>query len=262
MGLCVSDAQCAFVPGRDISENVVLLREVLHCFKMRGYNKQQFCLKADLSKAFDRLDWNYLEELLPLYGFPPLIVSWILTCVKSAEFTLILNGRGDGFFKPRCGLRQGCTLSPYLFILGMDLLSRQLQWMVSRGGIQGVKVARTAPAITNCLYADDLLLFGEASVMEAEEYNRTLQEFSAISGQQVGHAKSFIWFSSATNPTVKEQIEGIFHILANPVAKNYLGAPIETNAAAYDFLIERFCSKLQMWKSRLLSQSGRVVLIK
>lgn len=67
---CVSQDQCAFVPGRDISENVILLREVIHSFQSKCYRGEDFCLKLDLSKAFDRMSWSYLRDVLILYGWP------------------------------------------------------------------------------------------------------------------------------------------------------------------------------------------------
>lgn len=58
---CIAESQSAFLLGRDISENVILLREVLHSFKMTSHKNEELCLKMDLSKAFDRMDWDYLE---------------------------------------------------------------------------------------------------------------------------------------------------------------------------------------------------------
>lgn len=120
----ISNCQSAFVPGRDISENVILLREVLHSFKSNDYKNSEFCLKVDLSKAFDRMNWDYLESLLPLYDFPTRLVSWIMTCVRSAEFLVVVNGRGDGFLK----LNRGCgkdALSPHISLF--------LVWTYSQG---------------------------------------------------------------------------------------------------------------------------------
>lgn len=164
MPALISDAQTAFVPGREISENIVLLREVLHSFAQPTYKNKEFCLKLDLSKAFDIMNWEYLRSILWLYGFLKKMTTWLMACVTFAEFSIIVNGRGDGYLKPKSGLRQGCALSPYLFILGMDLLSRGLKHLTQEGLLRGVKVAPSAPPLTNCLYADDILLFGAASI--------------------------------------------------------------------------------------------------
>lgn len=186
IGGCISTAQSAFVPGRTISDNVILLREVLHSFNMKGYKREEFCFKADLSKAFDRMDWQYLRMVMNLYGFPAKLIMWIMSCVESAEYSVILNGRGDGYFKPECGLRQGCALSPYLCILGMDLLSRHLQYLVNKAGLIGVKLAPRANPLTSCVYADDLLLFGAATTQEAQTIKEVLDTFERVSGQIIG----------------------------------------------------------------------------
>lgn len=150
---CISRAQSAFLPGREISENVILFREVLHSFALPSYSNKEFCLKVDLSKAFDRMDWDFLKDILPRYNFPPRFAKWVLGCVTSAEYTVVINGKGDGFFKPMCGLRQGCSLSPYMFILGMDILSRHLTYLVQKRITRGVRIAPSAAPLTDCLYA-------------------------------------------------------------------------------------------------------------
>lgn len=260
---CISTSQSAFVPGREISESVILLREVLHSFKSSSYSNPDFCLKVDLSKAFDRMDWDYLEAILPLYGFPQKLRTWIMACVRSSEFSIILNGGGGGgSFKPSCGLRQGCSLSPYLFILGMDLLSRSLAQLVQGRLLQGVRMAPSCPPITDIVYADDLLLLGRAQTQEALQIKQALEAFSAVSGQQIGPAKSSIWFSRPTGPLERMNIAAIFGVNREIVSSSYLGAPIITNAQGFDFLIERVSSRLNSWKSKMLSQAGRIVLIK
>lgn len=75
--------------------------------------------------------------------------------------------------------------------------------MVHRGVLKGVRLARTAPPITDSLYADDLLLFGEASVVEAQDIMTILEDFSAVFGQRIGPQKSFVWFSNATSDQTK-----------------------------------------------------------
>lgn len=95
---------------------------------------------------------------------------------------MVVNGVGDGFLKPKSGLRQGCALSPYMFILGMDLLTRHLQFQVDEGVLKGVKIAASAHPIVSCVYADDLLLFGAATEAEALLIKQALAQFSKVSG--------------------------------------------------------------------------------
>lgn len=185
-----------------------------------------------------------------------------MECVRSAEFTIVLNGGGGGFFRPECGLRQGCSLSPYLFIFGMDILSRSLTDMVALGLLEGVKLARACQPITNVLYANDLLLLGKAKENEAALFIQALEAFSAVSGQVIGPAKSNIWFSKQTGLQQKEMISDLFQVSQEATSLTYLKAPIATTSQAFDFLIEAFTSRLQSWKCKLLNQAGRIVLIR
>lgn len=117
-------------------------------------------------------------------------------------------------------------------------------------------------AITDCMYADDLLVFGKATTMEATQVLHTLTKFSQVSGQVVGPSKSSIWFSKCTPQEARQHISTIFSIPNSTEGGKYLGAPIMAGRNAYDFIIEKFSSRLQAWKARILSQSGRIVLIK
>lgn len=262
MGSCITRAQAAFVPGRNISDNVILLREVLHSFGLKDYKNQEFCLKVDLSKAFDRMDWDYLQTMLSLYGISSKMVTWIMGCVRSAKFSIVINGSADGFFVPQSSLRQGCALSPYLFIIGMDLLSRTFSHLSQIGLLRGVKIVPRAETLTNSIYADDLLLFGAATKEEARGIMEVLKFFEVVLGQKNGLDKSKIWFSKAIGRERQVEIADTIGVSLEAESGKYLGAPISTSRGSFDFLIEKFSSKLTMWKSRVLSQAGRVVVIK
>lgn len=209
---CIFKAQSAFIPGREIVENTILLREILHSFKSKNYKNPEFCLKVDLSKAFDRMDWVFLKYLLQLYGFPINFSNWVMACIESAEFSVVINGDGDGFFRPSSGLRQGCALSPYMFILGMDLLTRHLNFQLEEGELVGLRIARTASPLASCVYADDLLLFGAATAEEATRLQLSLKMFSQVSGQIIGPQKSSIWFSSITGPDRIREVSNILQV--------------------------------------------------
>lgn len=199
---------------------------------------------------------------MPMYNFPPGFTNWIMGCVCSAEYSIVLNGKGDGFLKPQSGLRQGCSLSPYMFILGMDLLSRSLALKVRLGILKGVSLAPSARPITDSLYADDLLLLGSATPNEAQVLMQTVQDFAMVSGQKVGPLKSTLWFSNNTPIHIRDEITTIMGVSNTDPFVTYLGAPLRTNRQGYDFLIEKFQGRLQAWKGRLLSPAARVVLIK
>ncbi|XP_078152638.1 uncharacterized protein LOC144547828 [Carex rostrata] len=144
----------------------------------------------------------------------------------------------------------------------MDLLARALDNSASVGELTGVKVAPRAKAITSCIYADDLLLLGAATQHEAETVMGTLYAFAAVSGQKVGPEKSHIWYSKAVSESQQIIISQILQVPLGATTDMYLGAPIQTGRVTFDFLIEKVSAKLQVWKSRLLSPAGRLVLIK
>lgn len=149
-----------------------------------------------------------------------------------------------------------------MFILGMDLLTRHLQFQVNEGVLKGVKIAASAHPIVSCVYADDLLLFGAATEAEALLIKQALSQFSKVSGQIIGPQKSSIWFSALTGP---DQIQSVSDTLEVPTDRQpgrHLGAPVNPGQASYDFILEKFSNKLTAWKARLLTPAGRVVLIK
>ena len=117
-------------------------------------------------------------------------------------------------------------------------------------------------SITSCIYADDLLLLGEASEQEARTIMDTLHDFASVSGQKVGPEKSFVWFSREVSEQLKNQLTQLLQVPNNTTADKYLGNPIKPDKASFDFLIEKTSAKLQVWKAKLLTQAGRLVLIK
>ncbi|KAJ3685147.1 hypothetical protein LUZ61_014311 [Rhynchospora tenuis] len=263
MSKLVGSNQCAFVPGRIISDNILLLREIMHSFASSAFPKQAFCFKCDLSKAFDRMEWHFVVRVLQLYGFPPAFISWVMGCVTSASFAILFNGSTDGFITPTRGLRQGCALSPYLFILCMDILNRMFEFKMSKGLLSGLSISRGAPAISSILYADDLLICGMANTREVQEVKNILQVFCELSGQSIGVDKSRIWFSKRTGPDIRAYCMNIFQACEGENSHTYLGVPIlATQAKHFDYLVDKVMAKLHPWKARMLSQAAKVVLIK
>lgn len=163
----ISLNQAAFVPGRWIGENVILMQEIAHSMKIKKGLKGFLGIKVDLQKAYDRVDWNILLQVLEAFGFDNKFKLLIFRCVSSSNIKMLLNGSPFGQIPLERGIRQGDPLSPFLFVLFLELLSRMLLKLEADGDIQGIKLNRLAPSITHLLFADDILIFCEASAGQA-----------------------------------------------------------------------------------------------
>ena len=123
----VSPAQSAFIQDRWITENQLIIQEILHSFKKRKVKGGFVAMKLDLQKAYDRVNWGFLKLVLHHFGFSPIFIGWIMDCVSSVPFSILVNGGITKKFFPTRGLCQGDPLSPYLFTLGQEVLSRLIE---------------------------------------------------------------------------------------------------------------------------------------
>jgi hypothetical protein len=119
-----------FLQGRRIQDAIGAAHEGIHSIKK--YNLKALVIKLDLKQAFDCVDWEFLRLILYSAGFGDLLIDWILSCVSGSNFAVLINGEASRFFKSERGLRQGCPLSPFLFILIMEALSLLLNKKFSK----------------------------------------------------------------------------------------------------------------------------------
>jgi hypothetical protein len=144
----ISQSQSAFIAGRHISSNVILTQEIIHSFKLKSWTSQAFLLKIDLAKAFDRLEWSFISQALTRIGFSPHFINLIYTCISTPSLSILINHEPTPFFYPQRGLRQGCPLSPYLFVIAINELSLRLQDGMNTSHLQGISLAPGAPQYT------------------------------------------------------------------------------------------------------------------
>lgn len=188
--------------------------------KKRGF----MALKLNIRKAYDRVEWRFLEQIMRKMGFCSQWVDLIMSCIGSASYQVLVNGVPEGEIWPTRGIRQGNPLSPYLFLVCSEALNQQLQFAANSGAIRGFSLCREGPKISHLFFADNTLLFCHATKGDLEVILHILQLYELASGQKLNREKTMV--------------------------------------ESLNYIKERVWHKLQGWKERLLSQAGKEVLLK
>ncbi|XP_059315533.1 uncharacterized protein LOC132066187 [Lycium ferocissimum] len=174
----ITDTQSGFIPGRKVADNVILAHELVKAYT-RKHLLSRCMIKVDLQKAYDTVDWGYLEQVLECLGFPYKFIGWVMECVKTVNYSIIINREPTQPFDTARGLRQGDLMSPFLFVVVMEYLSR-------------------------CL--DDLLMFAKGDPRLVALLHEQFQIFSAASGLQANMSKSVVYYGGVSD-AVKHEIQ-------------------------------------------------------
>ncbi|CAN1794473.1 Putative ribonuclease H protein At1g65750 [Linum perenne] len=262
----IPEEQSAFVKGRSIVDNILIAFETLHTMNIRRRAKDgEVALKIDISKAYDRVEWNYLEAIMIKMGFERNWVDLMLMSVSSVHYSVLINTSRSESFVPRRGLRQGCPLSPFLFLICAEGLSALVRQSVERNQMHGVRVCRGAPAVTHLLFADDSFFFFRAEVEEARRVKEIFQKYGKASGQLINFSKSGIFFSKSTADALQKAVKSILGVSEPFDRGKYLGMPSfvgRRKKEAFGFIKDRIWERMQTWKGRWLSTGGKEVMIK
>eukprot|EP00253_Pinus_taeda_P011719 PITA_11719 len=156
-------------------------------------------VKLDLANAFDRVRHKFLLKVLHKLGFGEKFINWIRACISEPWIAPLVNGRAVDFFKATRGLRQGCPLSPLLFVLQASVLNFYLDKKRADQDIVGLCIARGVKNINHALFADDTLLLGASSVLMASRFKRALDEFCIVSGSSLNNGKFHIYNRNTTS---------------------------------------------------------------
>ncbi|KAL0312259.1 UNVERIFIED_CONTAM: hypothetical protein Sradi_5625200 [Sesamum radiatum] len=241
--------------------NVKLNHYIKH--KNKG-KKGCVSLKLDVSKAYDRVKWRFLESVLLRLGFHHKFVHLIMSCVTTVSFSFLLNGEQFGFLRPRRGLRQGDPLSPYLFLFCAEAFNGLIRKAEVEGRIRGVAVSRHTSPISHLLFADDTLIFCEASTEGLRCISEILAIYERGSGLKIKLQKPAMVVSR--NVEVNQRVE-LAHILGVEVVEKhakYLGLPTvawRSKRELFEGIKDRFWCKLHSWSAKQLSQADRAILI-
>ncbi|XP_028555639.1 uncharacterized protein LOC114580910 [Dendrobium catenatum] len=247
--LIIHESQAGFIHNRCTTDNILLASEVLREF---NFNRNLFCAKLDIKKAFDTVSQKFLINRMRQKGFPDMFINWVNCCIANVHFSICLNGSLEWFFNSSSGLRQGCPLSPLLFCIVMDALSCSLtsNFVGNNSPVFNIN----GKNFNHLMYADDLLVFGMAKAQNATNLMNILTDFADSSGLSINPTKSSIIFSNNTFDT--EQFCSIMGIIQRSSFLTYLGITISPERLnAYHFQINQritglfinSCIKDEVW---------------
>ncbi|XP_071918898.1 uncharacterized protein [Coffea arabica] len=135
-----------------------------------------------MAKAYDRMSWVFIIRVLRCFGFGERFIDMVWRLLSNVLFSMLVNGVPYGLFKSSRGLRQGDPLSPVLFIIGAEVLSRGLNLLYSQSNFVGYKVPRYCPTISHLAFADDIIIFANGSTSSLKKIMRVLELYQKASG--------------------------------------------------------------------------------
>ena len=266
LDLIISDSQSAFIPGRAITDNVIISAEIMHFLKRNRQGKNGVAaLKIDMSKAYDRIEWSYLQAMMLKLGFDARRVELTMLCVSIVQYNVLREGKVIGPIIPCRGLRQGDLLSPYLCIICAEGLSSLIRMKEREGLLHGVTIARGAPTVSHIFFADDSFIFFRANVNEAASIKELLAVYGRASGQVVNSNKSSISFSANVLDGVIRQVCDVLMVTDTTNHGAYLGLPSyigRKKKEVFSYIRDKLWQRLQGWSSRMLSRAGKEILLK
>ncbi|XP_062076005.1 uncharacterized protein LOC133780148 [Humulus lupulus] len=257
----VHSNQGAFIKNRMLAHNIMIFQDLLKEYTRKNISARCI-LKIDLSKAYDTVDWHFVEELLKHLCFPSRFIDWILVCLKGTSYNLLMNGRIQGTFKGEKGLRQGDPMSPLLFVLIMEYLTRLLAHCSGKKGF-GFHPMCKQLRLTNLCFADDLILFCKGNISSVRGIQEAFKKFCDSTGLSANKSKSQIFFGGVKE-IIKVQTLDLVQMDEGSFPLKCLGVhirPTKWKASDCGVILDKLNKNLNCWASRNLSFAGRAQLI-
>jgi hypothetical protein len=145
--------QSSFILGRLITDNMLAVYKTLHTMHLRMYGKEGFMtIKLNMSKAYDRVKWHFLEAVMKHMGFDNKGIQLIMICMSTTSCAVLVNGIPSWRIVPTRGIRQGDPISPYLFLICVEVLSALLTQAKNSNHLSRVPISKTSPRINHLFF--------------------------------------------------------------------------------------------------------------
>ena len=165
----ITEHQSAFTKHRLISDNILVAFETLHSMNIYKFSKSGYmAVKLDVSRAYDRVEWCFLEEVMRKLGFNERWIALMMICVKTVSYSMLVNGEPKGLIHPIRGIRQGDPLSPFLFLLCTEGLNSLILQAKSEGSIHSFALSGRNPKLTHLLLRMIAYCFASLTEMNAK----------------------------------------------------------------------------------------------
>ncbi len=254
----IRPGQTGFVEGRSILDNIFLAQEA-HDWAEES-NQNLVLLLLDFEKAFDRIEWGFLFEALSRLGFCPQWIRWVSSLYSSATSAIKLNGVVGDTFPLARSVRQGCPLSPYLFILATDILGHMLD--DPRFGVEGLALPRGGK-VTDQTFADDTALYLQGTRENMERTQRVLDVFCKASGAKINWDKSSAIWASNKEREWEWGRKVDLQWISKGKGVRYLGIQVGYHLlpeANFDKMLSALKGKLISWSTCRLWLAGRILV--
>jgi len=262
----ISCTQSAFIPGRLITDNILAAFETLHSMQTRMWSKTSFTgFKLDMSKAYDRVEWPFLEAVMRKLGIAEQWIILIMACVWSISYSILINGGPVGNIQPSRGIRKRYLISPYLFLICAEALSALLQQAERKGIITGVPTSLRGPRLSHIFFVNDNIIFCKANSVEWRRIMKIFGIYEKGSGQKLNLLKTSLFFNSNTSQERKQEVLSLSGLMETHRIDTYLGLPSfvsKSKIQSFRFNKDRVLKKINNWKVKFLSQADKEVLLK
>jgi hypothetical protein len=255
----VSQCQSAFISGRSIQDNFLYVQNLAKHYHQS--KTPSLLLKLDIAKAFDTVSWTYMLDMLEARGFPLRWRNWIAMLFRSASSRVLINGMPGRIIEHYRGLRQGDSLSPFLFDLAMEPMHCLLSLATEAGVL--TKLRGQKCTFRASLYADDVALFLTPSEHDIAGISAVLAGFGRATGLITNLSKSSIT-PICCSPTQVDSLANAIGIQVKPFPCVYLGMPLSVKKltkADWQALLDKVDRHLATWKARMMSLAGRLEML-